>query len=360
VSPPDPPDPPTADPVDDAPAVQPDIPPPPPAAGLLPTDDLVLPPGFIAYRWATDFFQPTVLDFASDGRLFVAERFGRVWVVWDADADGIAEQRTLFAEGLDEPLTGLLVVDEATVIVSDRTRLLRLEDRDGDGVAETTTTILGALPFGLHHSNGMVLGPDGLLYFTIGSTCNECVELDPLSATIQALDLESGALQTVATGLRNPYDLVFTPDGQLWATDNGSDPPCPTPDELNRITATRHYGWPYCEPDPRFPNSEPAAFEFALHSSADGIVWLDLPSFPGEWRDGFYVALFGTGAAGAPQTGKKVQFVQLGADGDLRARDFALGFENPLDISLGADGALYIADFGNGTIYRVFPPGRPE
>ena len=33
--------------------------------------------------------------------------------------------------------------------------------------------------------------------------------------------------------------------------------------------------------------------------------------------------------------------------------DFAWGFMNPLDVTVGPDGALYVADFGTGRIYKI-------
>ncbi len=32
---------------------------------------------------------------------------------------------------------------------------------------------------------------------------------------------------------------------------------------------------------------------------------------------------------------------------------FATGFQHPLDVTVGKDGALYVADFGSGKIYRI-------
>lgn len=330
--------------------------PPSPPPGQPTTDELELPSGFTAYRWASNYFQPTAIEFSPDGRLFIAQRFGSVWTAADLDADGVAEDRVLFADDFAEPLTGLLVVDDRTVYVSDESHLYRLHDRDADGIADAREVVLGELPFGLHHSNGLTLGPEGRLYLTIGSSCNECVEPDPRSATIQALDLDDGTLETIATGLRNPYDLAFTPDGELWATDNGSDPPCPTPDELNRIVAGADYGWPYCAAAaPQRPSEEPA-ITLGLHSSANGLVWLDDHRWPGDWRGGFYVALFGSFSPDARDVGRRVQFVRLQEDSALALHDFALGLLRPLDLTLGADGALYVADFTAGVIYRILPP----
>ena len=202
----------------------------------------------------------------------------------------------------------------------------------------------------------MTIGPDGRLYFGLGSTCNECAETDPRSATVQAFDLATGTLETIATGLRNPYAVAFTPDGQLWATDNGSDPPCATPDELNKIRSGAHYGWPYCETDPRFDDGDAPALEFDLHASAVGFAWIGDDQYPPAWSNGFVVALFGTGLPGVVQAGKKLQFVQIAADRTLSLRDFATGFANPLDVILGPDDAIYVADFSEGVIYRIVPP----
>jgi glucose/arabinose dehydrogenase len=45
---------------------------------------------------------------------------------------------------------------------------------------------------------------------------------------------------TWSTGHRNPYGMVFTPDGRLWEEEMGPR----GGDELNLIVAGRNYGWP--------------------------------------------------------------------------------------------------------------------
>lgn len=323
---------------------------PPPIA-----NEIELPPGFAAFRWQEELSQPTALAFSPDGRLFVAERGGKLWSFRDLDGNGAADERVLFADGLTE-LLGFAILDDARVYVSDRGRISLAEDLDGDGTADIVTPLIRALPSGRHQNNGIALGPDGRLYLTLGSTCNECVEDNGVSASILALDLDSLQLEVYASGLRNSYDLVFTPDGSLWATDNGSDPPCATPDELNRITSATHYGWPYCEEEvPPFENVQEPALELGLHTSADGLVWVDSPLLPPELSGGFYIALFGANS-GDPEIGKRVQFAKLEADGSLTLREFATGFGNPLDVTVGPGANLYVADFSRGVIYRIGAP----
>ena len=57
--------------------------------------------------------------------------------------------------------------------------------------------------------------------------------------------------------------------------------------------------------------------------------------------------------SGDPAIGRSVQFAKLETAGGLTLRDFATGFDHPLDVAVGPDVALYVADFGTGIIYRI-------
>ena len=246
-------------------AVEPEEPPEaPPQAPPPIAPEIELPPGFAAVCWIEGLKEPTALAFGPDGRLFVAERGGRLWTFRDDEGAGVAGEGVLFAEGLVE-LLGLAVASDGTVYLSDRGRVSVAQDADGDGRAEATAPLVAGLPVGRHQNNGIAIGPDGRLYIALGSTCNDCIEASPFSAAILALDLETRRLSVHAGGLRNPDDLVFAPDGTLWATDNGSDPPCATSDELNRIEPQSDYGWPYCQShQPRFPRTQEPLLDLGL------------------------------------------------------------------------------------------------
>jgi glucose/arabinose dehydrogenase len=205
-------------------------------------DELRLPPGIVGVRWAEGLVQPAAIAVDTKGQLLVAERVGRVWALHDGDGDGLADDARLFVEGLGD-LRGMAVGANGDVYLSEGNRVIRARD---DGVADSVTTILRGLPLGLHAVGGIAEGPDGRIYLGLGSTCNDCSQRDPLSASVLVFDAETAQIAISASGLRNPMGLVFSPDGQLWATDHGSQRPCASPDELNLITPGAHYGWPYC------------------------------------------------------------------------------------------------------------------
>ena len=93
----------------------------------------------------------------------------------DSDGDGVFETRTEFGPGFNEPLDGTMagVLDlGGDVWVTNIPHLWRLRDADGDGVAEEREIMHTG--FGIrtalrgHDMHGLVLGPDGRLYWSIG------------------------------------------------------------------------------------------------------------------------------------------------------------------------------------------------
>ena len=233
--------------------------PPPPA------EELTLPPGFAAVRWAEGFERPVALAISSDGRILLAEEGGRVWMLTDADNDGLAHAPVLFARS-EAGITGLAVLDDDRLYLNEVGRLSLAEDQDGDGVADAVTPLLRGLPSSVHSANGIAVAPSGRVLVALGSTCNDCRESNALAASVLAFEPDSGDLKVYASGLRNARGLAFDADGSLWATDAGSTASCPSQDELNALRAEVHYGWPYCA-DETPPFREPSGRCFRLAST---------------------------------------------------------------------------------------------
>jgi len=128
-----------------------------------------------------------------------------------------------------------------------------------------------------HDLKSVAVGPDGAVYFSIGSTGNISVSdrvATPQRATIMRIPPDGGAFTVFARGVRNGTGLAIAPDGSVWTAVNGRDNiayPFRRPygdagassfdqviqayvndhpaEILARLTAGRDLGWPYCNPD---------------------------------------------------------------------------------------------------------------
>ena len=198
-----------------------------------------------------------------------------------------------------------------------------------------------------HQPNGLAFGPDGMLYLAIGARSDHGESpMDPLEAGVLQIAPDGLSIQKYADGMRNPYDLAFDSRGQLWATDNGAD--FGPPEELNRVAPGGHYGFPYyencdiCWPKPDGLETLPPYVEFPPHSTPVGLTAYIGTQFPANYFDNLFVALWNPGVWSG---------IMRVHDG--RAEPFAIGFISPIDVVVAPDGALVVAEFWFGHIYRI-------
>lgn len=317
-----------------------------------------LPPGFSLTVYA-NVPAPTRLAFGPDGKLYVASD-REVDVFWDPDGDRRASLRSVFAEGLPGAALGLLWVGKR-LYISYNHNVVAMQDTDGNFVQDESSIVLENLPTGLHQNDGLAIGADGYIYMGLGSTCDACQDGSPLSASVLRFKPDGSDLSVFASGLRNPYGIAFNAAGDLFATDNGRDllgndlPP----EELNHVRAGLDYGWPDCwegNTGLECAGKTGAVAGFTAHSSVDGLVFYNAGNFPPEYRDNAFAAVFGSyilpkiergvkrvklTKQGDTYTGEAEWFLQLGSDG------------RPLDLTVGPDGALYVADFMQSAVYRI-------
>lgn len=302
---------------------------------------LRVPPGFAVTEWAR-VGGPRFMALAPDGAVYVSRPGARVVDrLEDKDGDGRAESRVTAASGLNYP-HGVAIRDGrlhvATLDAVVRTSLGR--DGRATGALDTLARYTGG---GGHRTRTVVFGADGAMYVSIGSSCNVCVEKDADRATVMRYDADGKNGRVFARGLRNAVGLAVHPGTrQLWATTHERDNMRPDhqdlpPEEIDILRDGADYGWPYCwgdrRPNPEFGDRErcrttvPPALAMQAHSAPLDITFLDRASmFPRDWRGDALVAFHGSWNRTVP-TGAKVVRIRVRDGRPVSYEDFIVGFQ---------------------------------
>ena len=162
----------------------------------------------------------------------------RLYRLEDTNGDGIADFSQKILEDLND-----LVSDVAHGVLAYRNDLYltaspdlwRLRDTNGDGVVDTKESLAHGsgvhIGFGGHGLSGPIIGPDGRLYWKQGDlginiTTREGRHLaNPNSGVIFRANPDGSDAEIFASGLRNPQEFAFDEYGNLIAPDNDGDHP---------------------------------------------------------------------------------------------------------------------------------------
>lgn len=323
-----------------------------------------VPAGFGAFVYFQGLQNPTSLAFGPDGRLYIAEQSGRILSLERQNGQGSNVREA--AQGGSGTMGIAFRPGTRDLYISSTGQVLVAYGADGGSFSDPRV-IVKDLPTGRHQNDEIAFTLDGKsFYLGVGSTCDACKETNPRSASILHISADGASQVVYAHGTRNPFGVAVHPEtGELFATDNGRDVPLTgVPDELNVIVQGGNYGWPDCWGNGKGTNCQgtvPPVAEFQEHSSADGFAFYTGASFPAEYRGNVFVAEWG-GNVPVPTIGKRVERVVLKqANGKWQGEVtvFATGFDHPLSVAVGPqDGALYVADHGSGTIYRIVFAGQ--
>lgn len=295
---------------------------------------------------------PTSLAFGPQAELYIGDIAGGIWVARDANRDGVADSLRPFADSF-RFLTGL-VWHEGELYVASQGKVEALRDTNDDGSADVRRLVVDGLPSMVyipHTNNALAFGPDGRLYFGVGSTSGGETESNPLAAGILSVNPDGSDLQVYARGLSNSFDVAFNAAGDMFAADNqpGAEASANEGDELNQIVQGAHYGYPYYYGDAPDPGTTRAPVaSFPPHSSPNGLTFYNAGQFPAEYADNLFIALWSTGEVYRVEMAKTASGAYL-----TRSASFAQGFVYPLDVAVGPDGSLYVADFGTSAVYRI-------
>ncbi len=315
-----------------------------------------VPAGFTVSYYGRVEGQPTSIDFSPiDGQLYIAVQAGTIYKM--DSAGGVST----YVGGFQTPTGIAFRPGTNQLYVSSRVR-----DENIDGEAQVSVVNRGQLIGGLpccytffHAAHGIAFGPDGFGYvgvgaradhgeILIGPNAGEPDELHPLEASILRFNPDTGEVSIYATGFRNPYDIAWDSNGQLWASDNAPD--YNPPERLHRVVPGANHGYPYYDCDVCFSappgvNVIPPLVTFTPRSSPTGVEAYSGDQFPG-YRNAIFVTLW-SAFPGAQKV------MHIGAGGSSPPVNFATGFAAPIDVRTGPDGSLYVADWATGIIFKI-------
>ena len=342
-------------------------------------DRLRVPGGFRIGVFASGLGTARMLAVGDDGTIYVTRRdSGDVLALKD---DGTGKAVTPRKVVTDLPRVHGIALHGGRMYLA-TIREVYVADVSADGSVGTPRAIVTGLPDGGQHPNRTVgVGPDGMLYVSVGSTCNQCIETNDEHATILQMALDGSRRGVFARGLRNTVGFTWNPETlAMWGVDHGSDykgneiPP----EELNEIQNGLHYGWPFCYgkrvADESYALDPPGSTKpefcartvaptltFDAHAAPMQIAFYEGTSFPAEYRGDAFLALRGSWNR-SPALGYKVVRIEFRDGVPTRTTDFLTGFlaqkgdrhyGRIAGIVVGRDGSLFVSDDANGVIYRV-------
>lgn len=320
----------------------------------------------------------------------------RLYHIADESGDGVADWAQMLVENFDEPETdvlGGLLVDKHGIYLSAAPHLWRLRDTTGDGLPDEMASIsegYGVHPgfFG-HGMSGIVVGPDGRIYWSVGDMGYNVTGPDgrqwvnPYEGAIFRSEPDGSGFEVFATGLRNTHEFEFDEYGNLISVDNDGD----NPGEMERIVYVvegSDTGWrthwqfgKYTDPKnntykvwmaedvfkPEFEGRTayilPPIANY--HSGPAGMVYNPGTGLSDEWRDHFFVSEYTGSSATTNVHGFRLE--EKGAGFELASEKIAVSGILTVGMDWGPGGSLYLADWiegwdskGAGRIWKVSAP----
>jgi len=371
-----------------------------------------VPAGFTVKLFASGLTNPRIVRVAPNGDIFVSETSrNRIRLFRASDGADTPSTNRVFAQGLNRPFGTAFYPagdDPRWLYVALNNSVVRIPYRNGDlaasGAAEVVVPILSPTAGG-HTTRDVAFSKDGTrMFIAVGSASNVGEQIgrrtpeqvvawetehglgaawgnETRRADILVTDPEgTEPLRSYATGIRNPIGLAIHPTtGDLWVSTNERDGLGDNlvPDYVTRVKENGFYGWPWYYmgsfEDPRRAGERPdlvgkatvpdvleqahsASMQMNFYTANNGSA-----AFPPQYHGDAFVALRGSWNR-ATRTGYKLVRIPLNNGVSTgRYDDFLTGFVTtarnvwgrPVGVAMARDGALLMAEDGNGTIWRI-------
>jgi glucose/arabinose dehydrogenase len=328
----------------------------------------ILPTGFTDSRVVSGLTSPTDMEFAPDGRLFVAEQAGKLRIAKpdgtlatfldiSAKVDSSGErglQALTFDPGFStNRYVYLQYTKKATSSTPVHNRVVRVTANGNKVIAGSEKLVLRLNnQTATNHMGGAIdFGKDGKLYIATGDNAGGAVaqQITNLFGKILRIN-KSGTIPTDnpfystasgnnraiwALGLRNPFKFAIQPGtGTILINDVGEN----AWEEINRLQKGADYGWPVHEGVANDPPYVDPIFAYGHDGdpattgcSITGGIFYNPKTvlFPPEYKGDYFFAEFCGGWIRSLDT----------ASGN--ASRFATGIEMPVDLEVSKSGELY-------------------
>lgn len=335
---------------------------------------------------------PTDMSHAGDGsgRLFILEKSGTV-KMWngsslstflDISSQVYSQDRETSLLGIafhpDFESNGYFFLNYTTMIGNQlSTRISRLQLSEGNSIVDPSTESVlleFAQPYSNHNGGALVFGDDGYLYIATGDGGSSgdpqgnAQNLETYLGKILRIDVNGGnpysippdnpfsniegALEEIyAYGLRNPWKITKDREtGEIWVADVGQF----AREEINILEAGANYGWKIMEGTTCY------------NTTSCDMTGLTLPVYDYARSGGNCSVTGGYVYRGSNNTFAPGHYIfsdycsgriwSLDYNGNNATTELLLSSGMSIS-SFGEDesGELYIADYGNGNLYRIAP-----
>ena len=321
----------------------------------------------------------------------------KIWRFEDPNDDGHFDKKSLFFEGLNTEVTGLaggILFRDNAAYVTCIPDMLKITDTDGDGRGDKTEVLATGfgihIGYGGHDMHGPTMGYDGRIYWTIGDkgfsvrSREGAVFHYPYHGGMFRCEPDGSNFEVFAHGLRNPQELAYDEYGNWFIVDNDGD--FGDRERFHYLLEGTDTGWratwqyrsnrkfaehggynPWMADGlwkPHF-DGQPAYLTPAISNYSDGpcgFAYNPGTALNEKYQRYFFVTEF---------PGKNVRAFRTEPDGagfKMVGEHVAHHGTMTTGINFGADGALYLADWGNngwaphekGRIMKLDAPGAAD
>ena len=320
------------------------------------------------------FPKTSLADQNNDGKIDIKDLTAtseKVIRITDKDGDGKYDSSNVFAEGFNTEVTGIAAGTLAwrgDVYATIAPDVWKLRDTDGDGKADKREVMAHGfgvhIAFAGHDMHGLILGPDGRIYWSIGDKGLNVTSKEgknffaPHEGAVLRCYPDGSGFEIFARGLRNPQEIAFDKYGNLFSVDNDAD----FKGELERflhITEGSDTGWrnyyqyrgsgynPWMAENIWEPSGEfqPAYITPTNANYSDGpagFAYNPGTALNSKYEDAFFVTEFPKGNL------RSFKVKQKGATFEMTDEHNVYSGPMNVGINFGPDGALYSADWAGG------------